>query len=95
MKATVPFSRSSMNKSEQSLASQIWTAIRELKVFTLDAIATHLNLLQEEIMGYVFWLRRSGYITFAPQGGFVLIKNTGDRAPIATKQGFCDPNVVA
>jgi Mn-dependent DtxR family transcriptional regulator len=93
MKATAPFSKTSMNKSEQTLASRIWTAIRDLKVFTLDAIASRLNLLQEEVQGYVFWLRRSGYIAFAPQGGFVLIKNTGDRAPIATKQGFLDPNV--
>jgi Mn-dependent DtxR family transcriptional regulator len=94
MKAsTVPFAKNSMNRAEQSLASKIWTAIRELKVFTLDAIASQLNLSQEEVMGYAFWLRRCGYITFAPQGGFVLIKNTGDRAPIATKQGFCDPNV--
>ena len=92
MKATAPFSKTSMNKSEQSLASQIWTAIRELKVFTLDAIAAYLNLLQEEVMGYVFWLRRCGYIAFT-SNGFELVKNTGDRAPIATKQGFCDPNV--
>ena len=94
MKATAPFSRSSMNKSEQSLASQIWTAIRELKVFTLDAIASQLKLAQEEVQGYIFWLRRVGYIAFTVNG-FELVKNTGDRAPIATKQGFCDPNVVA
>ena len=92
MKATVPFSRSSMNKSEQSLASQIWTAIRELKVFSLDAIASQLSLTSQEVQGYIFWLRRCGYIAFT-SNGFELVKNTGDRAPIATKQGFCDPNV--
>jgi biotin operon repressor len=94
MKATVPFSRSSMNKSEQSLAAKIWTAIRELRVFTLDAIASQLSLTSQEVQGYIFWLRRVGYIAFTANG-FELVQDTGIKAPIATKSGFCDPNVVA
>ena len=81
-----------MNKAEQSLASQIWQAVRALRVFTLEAIATQLNLTSQEVQGYIFWLRRVGYIAFTANG-FELVKNTGDRAPIATKQGFLDPNV--
>lgn len=94
MKAKIPFSRSSMNKAEQSLASRIWQAVREAKVFTLDAIADQVQLTTQDIQGYVFWLRRSGYVSFTPNG-FELVKNTGDRAPIALKTGFFDPNVVA
>ena len=81
-----------MNKSEQSLAAKIWQAIREAKIFTVDAIASQLSLTSQEVQGYIFWLRRVGYIAFTANG-FELVKNTGDRAPIATKQGFCDPNV--
>jgi hypothetical protein len=81
-----------MNKAEQSLASQIWQAIRKLKAFTLDAIAEQTALTKESVQGYVFWLRRAGYLVFNSKG-FELIKDTGDRAPIATKSGFCDPNV--
>ncbi len=92
MKSSVPFSRSSMTKSEQTLAAKIWQAVREAKVFTLDAIADQVQLTTQDIQGYVFWLRRSGYVSFT-SNGFELVKNTGDRAPIATKQGFCDPNV--
>ncbi len=92
MKSSVPFSRSSMTKSEQTLAAKIWQAVREAKVFTLDAIADQVQLTTQDIQGYVFWLRRSGYVSFTPNG-FELVKNTGDRAPIATKQGFLDPNV--
>jgi hypothetical protein len=92
MKATVPFSKTSMNKSEQSLAAKIWQAIRELRVFTLDAIASQLNLTSQEVQGYIFWLRRVGYIAFTVNG-FELIQDTGNKAPIATKQGFLDPNV--
>ena len=95
MKAsTVPFSKTSMNKSEQSLAAKIWQVIRELKVFTLDAIADRVQLTTQDIQGYVFWLRRSGYVSFT-SNGFELVKNTGDRAPTALKTGFFDPNVVA
>ena len=92
MKSSVPFSRSSMTKSEQTLATQIWQAVREAKVFTLDAIATQLNLTSQEVQGYIFWLRRVGYIAFTANG-FELIQDTGNKAPIATKQGFLDPNV--
>lgn len=91
---SVPFSRSSMTKAEQSRASQIWQAVREAKVFTLDAIADQVQLTTQDIQGYVFWLRRSGYVSFTANG-FELVKNTGDRAPIALKTGFFDPNVVA
>jgi Mn-dependent DtxR family transcriptional regulator len=94
MKASAPFSKTSMNKSEQSLAAKIWQAIRELKVFTLDAIASQLNLASQEVQGYIFWLRRVGYIAFTANG-FELIKNTGNQAPIALKTGFFDPNAVS
>ncbi len=92
MKATVPFSKTSMSKSEQTLASRIWQAIRELRVFTLDAIAEQLNLTSQEVQGYVFWLRRNRYIDFSANG-FEVIKDTGSKAPIALKSGFYDPNV--
>ena len=85
MKATVPFSRSSMNKSEQSLAAKIWTAIRELRVFTLDAIASQLSLTSQEVQGYIFWLRRVGYIAFTANG-FELVQDTGIKAPIAASK---------
>jgi len=81
-----------MTKSEQTLAAKIWQAVRESKVFTLDAIASQLNLASEEVQGYIFWLRRVGYIKFTANG-FELIQNTGNKAPIALKTGFYDPNV--
>ena len=81
-----------MNKSEQSLAAKIWQAIREAKIFTVDAIASQLSLTSQEVQGYIFWLRRVGYIAFTANG-FELVQDTGIKAPIATKQGFCDPNV--
>jgi len=92
MQSKLPFSKTVMNKSEQSLAAKIWQAIREVKVFTLDAIATQLNLTSQEVQGYIFWLRRVGYIAFTANG-FELVQDTGNKAPIATKQGFLDPNV--
>jgi hypothetical protein len=92
MQSKLPFSKTVMNKSEQLLAAKIWQAIREAKTFTLDAIADQAQLATQDIQGYVFWLRRSGYVSFT-SNGFELVRNTGDRAPIATKQGFCDPNV--
>jgi Mn-dependent DtxR family transcriptional regulator len=92
MQSKLPFSRTAMNKAEQSLASQIWQAIREVKTFTLDAIAAHLNLTVQEIQGYIFWLRRVGYITFTANG-FELTKDTGNKAPIGLKTGFYDPNI--
>lgn len=91
MKARVPFSRTAMNKAEQTLAAQIWQAIRGLQVFSLEEIATQLNLTTQDIQGYVFWLRRCGYVAFAPNG-FELVKNTGSFAPVGLKTGFYDPN---
>lgn len=92
MQSKLPFSRTAMNKAEQTLAAKIWQAVREAKTFTLDAIADQLNLANEEVQGYVFWLRRVGYIAFTSDG-FELVKDTGNKAPIALKTGFFDPNV--
>lgn len=92
MQSKLPFSKTAMSKAEQSLVSQIWQAIRELQVFTVDAIADRLNLTSQEVQGYVFWLRRVGYIGFVANG-FELIKNTGSKAPIGLKTGFYDPNI--
>lgn len=87
-----PFSRTAMNKAEQSAASRIWQAIRKVKVFTIDAIAEQAQLATQEVQGYIFWLRRCGYVDFTTNG-FELIKDTGDSAPVGLKTGFYDPNV--
>jgi len=86
------FKRTTFNKAEQSLAERIWQAIREAQIFNLEALAIQVGLAAQDIQGYVFWLSRVGYLKYSLDG-FELIKNTGDRAPVALKTGFCDPNV--
>lgn len=86
------FKRTTFSKAEQSTASKIWQAIRKMQCFTLETIASQLNLAAQDIQGYVFWLSRVGYLKYSLDG-FELIKDTGDRAPVALKTGFCDPNV--
>lgn len=86
------FKRTTFNRAEQSLAERIWQAIREVQTFTVEALAEQVELTAQDIQGYVFWLSRVGYLKYSLDG-FELIKDTGDRAPVALKTGFCDPNV--
>ncbi len=88
----IPFHRTSMTKREQAIATQVWREIRELQIFTVDAIATRINLAVQDVQGYIFWLCQNRYLKYG-HDQIELIKNTGELAPIALKTGFLDPNV--
>jgi len=87
------FSGSCMSRSEQILADRIWKAIKQTQTFTVDAIAVRTQLALNEVQAYVFWLTRCKYVEYLG-GNCRLLRDTGNLAPIATREGFLDPNLV-